>query len=84
MPPGYVEFDATKWFDYCTNGCVKVRGRQCGCTPTKCLAQDIMRLNLDTLPVLSGLRLQAMFQLTIDVADRNNGHFALSNSSPLM
>jgi hypothetical protein len=43
-----------------------------------------MRLSLDTRPVLSGLRLQAMFQLTIDVVDRNNGHFALSNSSPLM
>jgi hypothetical protein len=31
-----------------------------------------------------GPRVEAVFQFTIDVADRNNAHFALSNSSRLM
>jgi len=61
MPPEYVELDATKWLDYCSNRRVKVH--RCWdvftlpkcllprCLLSKRLAQDVTRLGLHALPV---------------------------------
>jgi hypothetical protein len=80
-PPGYVEFDATKWLDDCTNCRVKVRRRRGGFTLAECLAQDITHLGLYALPMLGCPREETVFQFTIDVMDRNDGHFTLSKFS---
>jgi hypothetical protein len=66
MPPGYVELDATKWLDYCSNCRVKVRRRWDVFTRPKrllpkCRAQDVTRLGLHALPVLGRACLEAMF-----------------------